>query len=58
LGPQRVILPLPGDKIIGEKFYIYAAERFPTPRDVKRFCKLKWKEKSDNGTKSANGKLG
>ena len=30
--------------IIGQKFYIYAAMKFPSPTDVRKYCKLTWKE--------------
>ena len=32
------------DAIIGQRFYIYAAMKFPSPGDVRKYCKLRWKE--------------
>ena len=32
------------DAIIGRKFYIYAATKFPSARDVRKYCKLTWKQ--------------
>jgi hypothetical protein len=30
------------DRIIGQRFYIYAAMKFPSPRDVRKYCRLDW----------------
>ncbi len=32
------------DPLIGEKFYIYAARKWPAAKDIKRFCKRRWEK--------------